>query len=197
MGAGVQGILHRHGFFPAGGGKIEVTINPPKTWLPFARLEKGPLHEKKIRILGAHLPPQVLANEASRLTEKLGWDEKALVTERVTESLGPGNAIIVHLQHGEHGTVFSAFGQKGMPVPRVVDPLVKEVQTFLAAPAPVCVHLADQLLVPLVLGAGGAFVTVGQSDHFKTNAEVISHFVDADVRTHRRGRGDVLVEVVP
>jgi RNA 3'-terminal phosphate cyclase (ATP) len=195
MGVDVRGRLLRHGFFPAGGGKFEVSISPTKSWRAFESAEKGELLEKEIRILAAHLPQEVAEKEARFLTEKLGWDKEAVKTESIGESLGPGNAILVRLRHGEHDSVFSAFGQRGIPAPRVLSPLVKEVQAFLNGRGSICVHLADQLLLPMVLGGGGVFTTVGLSEHFRTNVDVIGQFVDTKIRTERRARSDMRVNV--
>ena len=50
-----------------------------------------------------------------------------------------------------------------------------ELRAYLAHGAPVGEHLADQLLLPLVMG-GGSFVTGRPSTHLETNAAVIRAF---------------------
>jgi RNA 3'-terminal phosphate cyclase (ATP) len=42
-------------------------------------------------------------------------------------------------------------------------------------------HLADQLLLPLLVAGGGCFVTGRPSSHLETNAAVIRAFGAADV----------------
>ncbi len=47
---------------------------------------------------------------------------------------------------------------------------------WLAASAPVGEHLADQLLLPLALGAGGVFVATTASGHLRSNAAIVERF---------------------
>jgi RNA 3'-terminal phosphate cyclase (ATP) len=46
-------------------------------------------------------------------------------------------------------------------------------------------HLADQLLIPMVLAGGGSFRTLAPSGHTKTNVEVLRHFLDVEIRTEQ------------
>jgi len=46
--------------------------------------------------------------------------------------------------------------------------------------APVGRHLADQLLLPLALAGGGSFRTLEPTQHTRTNAGVISRFLEVD-----------------
>jgi RNA 3'-terminal phosphate cyclase (ATP) len=43
------------------------------------------------------------------------------------------------------------------------------------------------LLLPLAVGAGGTFRTTEPSLHTRTNAQVIRHFVDADIELSPEG----------
>ena len=60
---------------------------------------------------------------------------------------------------------------------------------------PVGEHLADQLMLPLALGAGGRFRTVKPSDHSRTNAAIIERFLGPVVEFSELGadRWDVMV----
>jgi RNA 3'-terminal phosphate cyclase (ATP) len=62
----------------------------------------------------------------------------------------------------------------------VADQVSTEVRRYLASGAPVGEHLADQLLVLLVV-SGGKFRTVAPSRHTTTNIEVIRQFVPAEI----------------
>ncbi len=52
------------------------------------------------------------------------------------------------------------------------------MQAWLAAGVPVGRHLADQLLIPLML-AGGAFRTVTPSSHTRTNIDIIEQWTES------------------
>ena len=62
---------------------------------------------------------------------------------------------------------------KGVPAEKVANDAAREVQQYLDARVPVGLHLADQLLLPLALGAGGSYATLPPTLHTKTNIEII------------------------
>ncbi|HYF33720.1 MAG TPA: RNA 3'-terminal phosphate cyclase, partial [Prosthecobacter sp.] len=53
----------------------------------------------------------------------------------------------------------------------------KGLRSYLASTAPVGVHLADQLLLPMTLAGGGVFRTVGVGNHTRTNIALIEQFL--------------------
>ena len=53
----------------------------------------------------------------------------------------------------------------------------KGLRSYLASSAPVGVHLADQLLLPMALAGGGVFHTLAISDHTSTNMALIEQFL--------------------
>ncbi|RZI38276.1 RNA 3'-terminal phosphate cyclase, partial [Herbaspirillum sp. HC18] len=67
---------------------------------------------------------------------------------------------------------------------------VAEARKYLAANVPVGPRLCDQLLLPLALTGGGAFVTSPPTEHTRSNIAVIEAFlavkiVLADLGAHR------------
>ena len=83
----------------------------------------------------------------------------------------------------EHTTaVFAQFGTRGVGAEAVAKQLSKTMRIFAGHDAAVSTQLADQLLVPIALGAGGEFTTLQPSKHAVTNADVISKFLGPVVR---------------
>ncbi len=194
LGARIFAKLERYGFFPAGGGRFTVRIEPPERLGGLELLERGELRERHGRAVLAHLPKIIGRREVDALAHGLGWPHHLFAIEEV-ESTGPGNIVLVDLVSDNVTEVFTAFGEKGVPVREVLAPLIKEVRTYLGSTAPVGVHLADQLLLPLAIGGGGQFRTVGLSTHASTNIDVIQRFLSRKIETERRERGDVWVRV--
>lgn len=60
--------------------------------------------------------------------------------------------------------------------------MADEVLEYLAAQVPVGRHLADQLLLPMALAAGGAFRTLTPTEHTRTQVEVLRLFGFGEVR---------------
>lgn len=179
MGAGVTAALGRHGFYPAGGGRFTVEIEPVARLRPLVLRDRGPV-TKSARALVSGLPEGIGTRELKTVHEKLGVPWTALQVETVT-SPGPGNVVLIDLV-SEHVTeVVTGFGEKSVPAGVVADRACSEARAYLAAGVPVGRHLADQLLLPLALAGGGVFRTLPPTRHTTTNAEVIRQFLDVPI----------------
>jgi len=181
MGAQVEAVLERPGFYPVGGGRFHVSIMPG---LGASRLdlpERGEICARRARAIVAHLPRHIAEREVAVIGEQLGWDSSCLATEEAGYSLGPGNVVILEIG-SEHVTeVFTGFGEKGVRAEAVAHQVADAARDYLAADVPVGEHLADQLLLPMALAGGGSFRTVAPTLHTKTNSDVIRRFLDAPV----------------
>jgi RNA 3'-terminal phosphate cyclase (ATP) len=198
MGYRVEIELVRHGFFPAGGGELVVRIEPPgPAARPLELLARGVVRERRGDVLIAHLPWRIAEVEAAQLAHGIDVDPGLVRAVGVSDSAGPGNAISCTLSYDSVAEVCTAFGRKGLPAKRVVSDVVRQVRRYLASRAPVGEHLADQLMVPLALGAGGRFRASAWSSHARTNAATLAAFLgdvcavdETDVEN-----GGVLVDV--
>jgi RNA 3'-terminal phosphate cyclase (ATP) len=56
-----------------------------------------------------------------------------------------------------------------------------EARAYLDAGVPVGEHLADQLVLPMAIGAGGCFRTLALSSHARTQIDLISRMTDARI----------------
>jgi RNA 3'-terminal phosphate cyclase (ATP) len=178
MGPAVNVTLERPGFYPAGGGRFQVSIQPAAKLQPLDLLERGGLKSKRGRVLIAQLPGEIGARQARMLKNKLTWPEEAIEVVEVENSAGPGNAVLVVIESGWVTEVFSGFGGRDVPSGRVVGGVIDQVREYLAGDAPVGEHLADQLMIPFALAGGGRYRAVKASLHTRTNAEVIGRFLE-------------------
>jgi len=190
--------VQRHGFYPAGGGAIRATIQPAfgsnSSSVPFELLERGKALDRRAEVLIANLPAHVASREAQALKHGLHWSHSE-VDEREVRADGPGNVIIARLRFANVTTVVSAFGELRKAAEQVAQEAVQQIRRHLEAGVPVCEHLADQLLLPLALGAGGRFRTVKPSEHLTTNAAIIARFLGEVVTWEEQGADDWLVTV--
>lgn len=168
--------LERHGFYPAGGGAIQAAIQPWQAQAPLDLLERGKAIGRHAEVLLANLPAHVASREALALKHGLHWSH-AEVDEREVEADGPGNVVIARLRHANVTAVLTAFGELRKSSEQVAQEAIKQVRRYTDSSAPVCEHLADQLLLPLALGAGGRFRTAAPSEHTRTNAAIIARFL--------------------
>jgi RNA 3'-terminal phosphate cyclase (ATP) len=196
MGPRVQAKLDRHGFYPAGGGKIRVTIQPAKALARLELPERVEWRRRRAVALVANLPRHVAERELKVLKRGLRLEPRDLRVEEV-QARSPGNVAFVELESGELTEVFASFGELGLPAETVASRLVESVGKFLDAGAPVGEHLADQLLLPMALAGGGSFFTAPLSSHARTNIEVLKLFVPVEVRVTTASDRSVRVEVIP
>jgi RNA 3'-terminal phosphate cyclase (ATP) len=177
MGPTVHAVLERPGFFPAGGGRFQVSIEPAKKLIPIELLERGPITAKQARVLMAHLPSGIADRQAKLLRDRLNWGPDAVRVVSADHSVGPGNAVHVELESESVCEVFTGFGEREVSSATVIGRVVDEVREYLAGDAPVGEHLADQLMIPFALAGGGSYRAVKASPHARTNADVIGAFL--------------------
>ena len=183
MGADVTLKLHRHGFYPAGGGAITAYITPCTSWKPLNLLARGPVLKRYAEAIVASVPVDVAKRELAIVSETLGLTEADLKIRGLRPNEGPGNALLLTLEYANCAEVFMRLGEKGLSAESVAKKLLRESGEYVKSEGAVGEYLADQLLLPMALGAGGEFTTVGISEHFKANVDVIQQFLPACVTT--------------
>lgn len=196
MGAAVELTLERAGFYPAGGGRVVVELEGGRSLWVLQRLERGPIVRTGARALVSGLPVSIARRELEVVHEHLQWSRRDLEVGRI-EAHGPGNVLLLELEHAGGITVITAFGEKGVRAEEVAAQAVAEAQRFMAADVPVDQHLADQLLLPLALAGGGSFRTVEPSLHTRTNAEIVQCWLPVSIAITDEGSGRWRVDVRP
>lgn len=196
MGAHVELNLNRHGFVPAGGGEIEVFIQPSQL-LPLQLVQRGKLLEKRATTLNAGLPAQVSAREFKRTRQRLGFTEAQCFPVEIDPQQGPGNVLMLEYVHAHVTEVFSAFGMATVRAETVADAAIDPALEWQGTDTAVGEHLADQLLLPMALAGGGRFTTPHMSEHLHSNMTVIQRFLPVVIESHVREEGGLLVECRP
>ncbi|MBA3684620.1 MAG: RNA 3'-terminal phosphate cyclase [Planctomycetes bacterium] len=197
IGAQVELRLVRHGFYPAGGGTIIAQIQPLAQAKSLDLRERGRFVSRRAEAWVANLPIAIAEREMRTVQSKLRWSADDCHARVVESCDGPGNVVIVTVAHQRVTEVTSAFGAVRVPAEDVARRAAQEMRRWLEAEAPVGEHLADQLLLPLAIAAGGAFRTVRPSEHLTTNAAVIARFLGERVTLRELCPDDWLVGVAP
>lgn len=195
MGPKVRIELRKHGFFPAGGGEIEVTVEPAGALGRLELMERGAARSQSARAIVSRLPSSIAERELRVLRQKLAWPDEAFVAQTVADSPGPGNAILLEMAFEAVTEVVTAFGSRGMPAESVAHAAGEEARRYLASDAPVGPHLADQLLAPMALAGGGIFRATELTPHAVTNIETVQRFIDVPIQTLREPGGAWRVSV--
>lgn len=182
MGPRVTARLDRYGFAPAGGGRIEVEIEPALGLQPLDLVERGERQEVAARALIAALPGEIAVRELEAAEKVLGWSLGGDSIRMLPDRAGPGNILLLEAQFEQVTEVVSGFGKLGVSAQTVGDQAAKRMAGYIASGAFAGPYLADQLLLPMALAGGGSFTTVKPSLHARTAAGVVEMFLPLSIR---------------
>ena len=195
MGAEIDFRLQRFGFYPAGGGELVAEVQPCAGLLPVHLPERGARVHGYAESFVAGVPETVARRELECIGLGMGWGEAQLQANRLPAEMGPGNVLLLTLEHEHVTEVFAGFGEKMVRAETVAKHTLDRARRYIASGAAVSEYLADQLMLPLALAGAGSFTTDALSSHAHTNAAVIARFLP--VRFAMEASGDRhLVRVV-
>lgn len=181
MGLDVEVELERPGFYPKGGGSLVCSVRPSRP----KRLElskRGQKQAIRAHVVMSGLPRAAAEEALSALRCQLSLDH-----EDVQDFRGPpGLAVMVEVESRNVTELFGGLANRGRNIEGAATGAACAALAYLAQPEPVGEHLADQLMLPMALGEGGAFRSVPPSLHTTTNADIIRRFLDVDI-TFRDG----------
>ncbi|MDR3479588.1 MAG: RNA 3'-terminal phosphate cyclase [Burkholderiaceae bacterium] len=191
MGAKVDFELKRFGFYPAGGGEIVARVEPCKRLSAIDLMARGERLNGYAESFVAGVPVNVAKRELECVGSSMGWDESQLLIRGLSGDQGPGNALLVTLEHQHVTEVFCGFGEKEVRAETVAKKLIGQVRQYVASGAAVGEHLADQIMLPFALAGGGRFTTDNVSQHAITNAGVIERFLPVAIAFEDTGAASI------
>jgi len=187
MGGRVSAELMKHGFYPAGGGEISVTVEPTQNKHALDLQKRGDKIGANIVAVLANLKRDIANREIKAITHRMDIDKNKSEILHV-DGPGPGNAVTVFMDYENVTEVFIGLGQHGVRAEAIANAVVSEARDYFTSDAAVGPHLADQLLLPMALLKGGSFTTSEITEHTRTNIDIIKRFVDVDIKTEQIAR---------
>jgi RNA 3'-terminal phosphate cyclase (ATP) len=176
MGPKLAITLERHGFYPRGGGRIIVEIDPSPL-RPIECFARGAFKSGKVEAVVAGIPFDVADRELNAARKVLtDWPEDAFGPRQLPADNGPGNALLIAAEFEHVTEVVSGFGKIGVPAERLAGTAAKRMAGYIASQAFAGPYLQDQLLLPFAMAGQGAFSTVKLSEHTRTAADIIARF---------------------
>ncbi len=187
--------LEKAGFYPAGGGQCVMNNGSPpgRAALVLESVPATPRVGARVCVVG--LDVEIAHREMATLGEQLALDPQGTSIDRCPGAIGIGNTVHVTVALDGYSEVFTAHGERGVPAEVVARNAATQAKAFLASGAAVGEHLADQLLLPMALAAGGSFTTHVLSAHTQTQIRVMETFIGKCVRTETCGPGLYRVHV--
>ncbi len=197
LGHDVTMVLDRPGFYPLGGGKLTVSISPTETRQRLELLSRSTAPRLAAEVLLSRIPDHVARREQAVLQKRFGLSPAACQVRTLSGCLSAGNAVLLQID-GESGTeLFSAIGERGRRAEDVAADCADEAEAFLLAEVPVGEHLADQLILPLSLALGGAYLTTKPSLHTLTQIDTVRAFLPVRIEVQQQDPLAYLIEVHP
>jgi len=187
MGAQVDFRLQRFGFYPAGGGELVVDVQHCAALQPLHLPERGARLHGYAESFVAGVPEAVARRELECIGLGMGWGEAQLLAHRLPAEMGPGNVLLLTLEHEHVTEVFAGFGEKMVRAETVAKHTLDRARRYIASGAAVSEYLADQLMLPMALAGGGSFTTDVLSSHAHTNAAVIARFLPVRFEIEAQG----------
>ena len=130
-------------------------------------------------LLAPLLIPIIISFALYALLEPLTSMIERQGVSRTTSSL----TVLLLLVEFEHSQAcYFALGARGKPAERVADEAVDGLAKFLNSRGAVDAWLADQLLLPMAMASTSSVLSTCEvTQHLLTNAEVIRHFLPAEI----------------
>lgn len=172
QGADIELTLLRHGFYPAGGGRLRVRVRPAPL-APLQLCERGSLRGIGAEALVAALPRHIGERELAVVRQRFAPGDDALRLLQLDATHASANVLTLRAHCARHCETVVAYGEVGKRAEEVAAEACSALAQYLDSGAAVGEHLADQLLLPALLGGGGVYTTHRVSEHLRSNIDTI------------------------
>jgi len=184
------------GFYPEGGGMVEIEMNPTTGIHALTIMERGRQGCVEGVCFSQNLPEHVSQRMCSAVRKELVGQSIDLRRE---ESRGASTGAGCFLMARYDDAVLSsdALGERGVPAEKVGESAAKALLQEMRSDATVDLHAADQILPYLALADGrSSFIVREMSGHLRTQIDLVERFLPVKVAVSGPSGGQ-RVEVRP
>jgi RNA 3'-terminal phosphate cyclase (ATP) len=173
--------VHRRGHYPKGGGKVSISIEPPRELRSISLLEA--VEQSKVEGIShcVKLPSHVAQRQATAAKQKLsskGISDVNISLETYPTDqdphIAPGSGITL-LMRSPTGSIIGAdsIGERGKPAERVGEEAANKLLSELESKAAVDRHVGDMLIPYMAVAEGRSEISVSEITlHTLTNIKV-------------------------
>jgi RNA 3'-phosphate cyclase len=179
----VNTSLMRWGFYPLGGGEIEVEIFPLKKLLGKEWIRGDDIKEIKGISAVANLSRSIAERQRKRALDRLretGLKGEIEIVE--ADTTGKGTFLFLRIEYENLSCGFSALGERGKSAEKVADEAFDAFYKHHQSECSLDPHMADQILLYAALAEGKTqFSTSKITNHLLTNLWVLRKFLPLNI----------------
>jgi len=183
--------LVRRGYYPRGGGLVEVTVEPALRWSSIEMQEPGGLRSIRGIAHVSNLPADIPKRMKHAAMRRLHGFADAKIEERVyagDDAIGQGGALVLWAETDHAILGATSLAERGKSSEKVAEAAAKELRAEIESGVTLDVHAADQVLVYLAQADGSSAFTVRDvSGHLNTMVWLLRQFVPREIAIAREG----------
>lgn len=188
MGYKIDVTTLKHGFYPVGGGRTEIVINPAKKLNPINLKEQGEIQDiKGVSIAEKRLEKARVADRQAEAASKAIEDNlriKPRIDKKYAEADCPGSGIVIWAKTSS-GAILGgdAIGERGVPAEKVGEAAARGFLEDIKAGGAVDRHALDQLIPFLALAAESGESAIKYpvlTPHTETNIWLAKRFLPVE-----------------
>jgi RNA 3'-terminal phosphate cyclase (ATP) len=199
IGGAVDVLTERRGYYPRGGGRIEVVVQPTANLSSVSLSEPGAVRRVRGVAHASNLSDDVPRRMKSSAVRRIHGIDDVNVEERNyrgPDAVGQGGAVVLWAETERTILGASSLAERGKMSERVGEEAAEGLAAEIASGATLDVHAADQLLVYLAQAGGqSSFYVREATGHLRTMAWLVPQFLPVRVEFQPVG-GLIRVKIV-
>ena len=190
MGLHAEIKVRQRGYYPRGGGYVEVEVAPGMPQ-PLVLESAGTLQAIEGAVHVANLPLHIVERMQHTAERRLRDYPNVRITPDVhghDRAFGPGGAIVLWARTANTVLGAGEAAQRGVPAERIAETASEALRAELETGATLDLHASDQVLLYCALARGASvFLARAWSSHAQTTAWLIEQFLPVRIRASAQG----------